>query len=341
MSKINVGLVFGGRSEEHEISIISAKSIFDALDKKKYNVFCFYIKKNGDWERVKSPDKIKKDDLKCKKNKLNKIPYDDFRNIDLFFPVLHGPFGEDGTIQGFFETIGKPYAGCGVLGSAVGMDKITTKKILRADGINIVDFVEVEKTDFKKHKTNILKTISDTLKFPVFVKPSSLGSSVGVMKSDSEYKLEDAIENALNFSNKILVEKAINGKEIECSVLGRTEDPKASLPGRVIPYNEFYDYEDKYILGKTKFEIPAKLKDEKIYEIQETAKKVFSSLSLYGMARVDFFLENETEKLYVNEVNTIPGFTKISMYPKLWEVSGIPFKELLNMIIELALEKEI
>ncbi len=338
MRKIKIGLIFGGRSEEHDISIISAKSIYKNLSKERYNVSSFYIDKEGFFHKVDSPFNIDRTQ-KFHLVKLDNLKPIDFGEIDIFFPILHGPYGEDGTIQGFFELIGKPYVGCGVLGSAIGMDKIFTKKILKFEGINVSDFIHFSKKEWQENKEKILSEIKSQLTFPVFVKPSSLGSSVGIRKVKAYKDLASAIEHAFNFSKNVLVERGISGKEIECSVLGDTDSPQASLPGRIIPYNEFYDYEDKYILGKTKFEIPVKLSEEKIKEIQELAKKTFKALSLFGMARVDFFLEDGTEKLYVNEVNTIPGFTEISMYPKLWEVSGLSFGELLDKLVELAIKR--
>jgi len=257
---------------------------------------------------------------------------------DVYFPVLHGPFGEDGTIQGLLEMAGVPYVGAGILASAAGLDKVIFKNILSALNLPVVPFLVVLENDWKKHPRQKEKEIISNLEFPVFIKPANLGSSVGISKVKNHKSLTAAIELAFNYDRKILVEKGINGREIECSVLGNDE-PKASLPGEVIPYREFYDYADKYLEGKTRFQVPAELPGDKIEEIQRLAVASFKAIDASGLARVDFFLEKETGQVYINEINTMPGFTEISMYPRLWEVSGISFPVLLDRLIDLALER--
>jgi len=313
MAKLNIGLIFGGKSGEHEVSLESAKSVYETLNKKKYRVSLIFIDKSGKWSTEK-----------------------DLEKIDVFFPVIHGTYGEDGCIQGFLELLNAAYVGSGVIGSAIGMDKDVQKRLLRDAGILTAKFISVEKIQLNKRLT---KTIIQKLKFPLFVKPANLGSSVGVSKVDADDDLHKAIEEAFRYDNKILIEEGIAGREIECSVLGN-DKPVASLPGEVLPKHEFYSYEAKYIdENGAVLKIPAKLSKNKIEEIRKLAVKVFRILECSGMARVDFFLE-KSGKVIVNEINTIPGFTKISMYPKLWEISGIPYRSLLDKLISLALENK-
>ena len=338
--KIKVGLVFGGMSPEHEISIVSAKSVYENLDKNKYDIFSYYIDKNGFWEEVESP-------LNYEKRLTEPAPFLAFKNVkpfleivDIFFPILHGPYGEDGTIQGIFESLKIPFVGAGVAGSAVSMDKVLTKKILEADGIPVVDYLIIWKSNkMLDEPEKIKESVLEGLKLPVFVKPSNSGSSIGITKVKKIDDIMEAIMKAFKYSDKILIEEGIeNAREIEISVFSDKKGIKVSVPGEVIPYNEFYDYDDKYKLGKTKFKIPAELDEKLVERIKKTAYDTFRILSLYGMSRVDFLLDKDGN-YYVNEVNSIPGFTSISMYPRLWEESGIKYNELLDLLIQSGLQR--
>lgn len=311
--KIKVAVLFGGRSAEHEVSIQSAKNVVQALDPKKYEVARIKIDKTGG----------------CR--------WDLTKKADVVFPVLHGPFGEDGTVQGLLKLMDVPFVGPGVLGSAVGMDKDVQKRLLRDAGIPTTEFITCLKHDLKLTKLDFV-SVKKRLGLPFFVKPANLGSSVGINKVKSAKDFGRALNEAFQFDNKIIMEKFVPGRELECSVLGN-ENPIASLPGEIIPRHEFYSYEAKYIdENGARLEIPAKLSKKIVKDVQKLAVKTFKTLCLEGMARVDFFLK-PGGKLIVNEVNTIPGFTAISMYPKLWEASGISYSKLIDTLIELALER--
>ena len=261
------------------------------------------------------------------------------QHLDVIFPVMHGTFGEDGTIQGLLDLAGLPFVGAGVLGSAIGMDKDVAKRLLQVAKIPVVPWITVHRHDWEKNPKQIQRAIESKFKYPLFVKPATLGSSVGMTKVHSRAELAPALNLAAEFAMKILVEKAMVAREIEVSVLGN-HDPKASIPGEIVPHREFYDYTAKYLEDGTQLLIPAKLKAAQVKTIQSLAVAAFRALELSGMARVDFFLEKRAPgKLFLNEVNTIPGFTSISMYPKLWEASGIPFRELIDRLIALALEQ--
>ena len=351
--KLRVGVIFGGRSAEHEVSLQSAKNIVEAMEKDKYEVVLIGIDKQGRWYlNDESRFLLNENDPKLIRigstdEELGLIPgerTDQLINvskqqrigaIDVIFPILHGPFGEDGTMQGLLKLSNIPFVGASILGSAVGMDKDVMKRLLRDAGIPIADFLILN-----RHSSNKIdfEEVKEKLGLPVFVKPANLGSSVGISKAENEKDFLNATQSAFQYDHKILIEEYIEGREIECSVLGN-EDPMASLPGEIIPQHDFYSYEAKYIdENGAALEIPAKLSDDLIKEIQECAVKTFKVLCCEGMARIDFFLTNDNT-IIVNEINTIPGFTKISMYPKLWEVSGIPYKELIDRLIKLALER--
>ncbi|MBI4533457.1 MAG: D-alanine--D-alanine ligase [Candidatus Melainabacteria bacterium] len=351
--KLRVAVLFGGRSAEHEVSLQSAKSIIETIDKDKYEVILIGINKQGQWFlnsasnlvlNTHDPRLIKLNGSgSCvtlvpgaKENKLVSLAaHEDSQPIDVVFPVLHGPYGEDGTIQGLLKLADIPFVGPGVLGSAVGMDKDVLKRLLRDAGIPIAKFLVLQRAQKDKVKFD---EIAQELGLPMFIKPANLGSSVGVSKVCSESKFAAAVEEAFKYDQKIIIEEFIAGREIECSVLGNA-DPIASVPGEVIPQHEFYSYEAKYIDEKgAVLEIPAKLPEHTIKEIQKLAVKTFQTLCCEGMARVDCFLKGNGQVI-VNEINTIPGFTKISMYPKLWEASGISYKELLDRLIQLALDR--
>lgn len=338
--KIRICLLFGGRSGEHEVSLLSAQSVYKALDKSKYAVTLVGINKEGKWLlgdpshyllNPKNPATIA---LNTKA--LVKTTPEEVGPVDVFFPVTHGTFGEDGCLQGLLELTNIAYVGAGVLGSAVGMDKDVMKRLLKAAGIPVTLFIAL-----KKHEaTSVALGIAvKKLRLPLFVKPVNLGSSVGVTKVHSIAELKIAAEKAFLFDTKIILEQAVTGREIECSVLGN-DKPVASIPGEVKPKHEFYDYEAKYIdENGAAMEIPAKLDKRTTKKVQELAIRVFETLECSGMGRVDFFVKRNGQVI-VNEINTLPGFTNISMYPKLWEASGISYTKLLDKLIQLALEKK-
>lgn len=339
--KINLGIIFGGRSVEHEISLLSAKNIVNAVNKKKYKVYLISIDKNGNWRLAKTIKIDKKDPLIFlvpKKNKaeiINLTTNQPIANLDVIFPALHGTDGEDGSIQGFLRLCQIPFVGSNVLGSAIGMDKEITKRLLQQVNIPVAKFIVVTKDLLNKIS---FKKIKNKLGLPFFVKPASLGSSVGVNKVKNIKQFKKAIKEAFHYDNKILIEECIDGREIECAVLGN-EKPIASLPGEIVPTHEFYSYEAKYLdENGAFFKIPAPLPKPLSQKIQKLAIKTFKVLRAEGMARIDFFLKKNGD-LLINEINTIPGFTKISMYPKLFEISGIPQKILIEKLIQLAFQR--
>jgi D-alanine-D-alanine ligase len=346
--RLRVGVLFGGRSGEHEVSLASAASVIRGLDPDKYEAVPIGITKEGHWLIGTGAQKMLSELLRTgQRVMMNADPTDAAlipldrsgggHRLDVVFPVMHGTFGEDGTIQGLLELAGLPFVGAGVLGSAIGMDKDVSKQLLRAANIPVVPWITVQRSEWERNPNEIRKSIEKRFKYPVFVKPAALGSSVGMTKVHSRAELAPALNLAAEFATKILVERAVVAREIEVSVLGN-HDPKASVPGEIVPHREFYDYAAKYLEEGTQLLIPAKLTPAQVRKIQKDAVDAFRVLELSGMARVDFFLEKKGGKLYLNEVNTIPGFTSISMYPKLWEASGIPFRELIDKLIALALE---
>jgi D-alanine-D-alanine ligase len=345
---LRVGVLFGGRSGEHEVSLASAASVIRGLDQDKYEAVPIGITKDGHWLIGEGAVKMLPEVLKggrrvmltADPTEAALIPLDrgaGAQRLDVVFPVLHGTYGEDGTIQGMLDLAGLPYVGAGVLGSAIGMDKDVSKKLFRAAGIPVVPWVTVDRADWEKDRATVRAKVEEEFSYPVFVKPATLGSSVGMTKVHSAEELGPAVDLACEFGMKIMVERAVSAREIEVSVLGNHE-PKASVPGEIIPHREFYDYTAKYLEDGTQLVIPAKLKPAQRQRIQKLAVKAFRAVELAGMARVDFFLEKTGNNLYLNEVNTIPGFTSISMYPKLWEASGISFRELIDKLIALAFE---
>jgi D-alanine-D-alanine ligase len=339
--KIEVALIFGGRSAEHEVSLVSASAIYKNLDKTRFEVRSVYITRQGLWKVVEAPST----DIEAleRGRAFSFLPWEGGapgRELaaDIYFPVLHGPYGEDGTIQGLLEMAGVPYVGAGVLGSALGMDKVTAKSVLHDRGLPVVPWLVLREVDWKSDAARFLRRVRRSLPLPLFVKPANLGSSVGVTKVGAHDELPAALATAFRYDTTILVEKGIRGRELECAVIGN-ETPEASLPGEIIPFREFYDYNDKYIDGRTTFVIPAKLPAGTRDRVRALAVAAFKALGASGLARVDFFLERGTNRLYVNEINTIPGFTEISMYPKLWAVSGLAFPRLLERLIELGFER--
>ena len=349
-AKLRVGILFGGKSAEHEVSMQSARNVAQALDKDKYETVLIGITKTGSWlapgisgrylalassKPTKAPEKTREVVMMAPSGEgiLTRDSGEIEGKIDVVFPVLHGPFGEDGTVQGLLKLAGVPFVGAGVLGSAVGMDKDVMKRLLRDAGIPIANFLVV-----RSHEKISFSDAKKKLGVPMFVKPANLGSSVGVSKVRNENEFEEALKHAFEFDTKILIEEFIDGREIECSVLGN-EKPVASLPGELIIDGDFYSYESKYIdVDAMKPQIPAKLPKATIKRIQELSVQAFQALACEGMARVDFFLTKD-DRILVNEINTIPGFTNISMYPKMWEASGLSYTKLLDTLIELAIER--
>jgi D-alanine-D-alanine ligase len=339
--KTTVALLFGGRSAEHEVSIRSAAAVYKNLDPSRYGVLSLYLDREGRWKTVSSP--------LANPEELKRGPAHPFLpwqvrgagrplRADIYFMVLHGPYGEDGTIQGLLELADVPYVGPGVLASSTGMDKAVMKVLFQAKGLLVSPWRVVRDLEWKSHRRGVLTGLRRAFAWPVFVKPANMGSSVGISKVKSNADLGPALDRAFFYDRKVVVERGIRGREIECSVLGN-EAPQASLPGEVIPHNEFYDYKDKYEDGQTRFGIPADLTASVVRKIRTQAVAAFQACEAEGLARVDFFLENGTGDIYVNEINTLPGFTEISMYPKLWAVSGLPFSRLLDRLIELGFER--
>ncbi|HKL16918.1 MAG TPA: D-alanine--D-alanine ligase family protein [Patescibacteria group bacterium] len=335
--KLKIGLIFGGRSFEHEVSLVSARSILNALDKNKYKIKLFGITKEGYWVQGKTAKKLLKGKEIKRKRRLS-LPKST-KEIDIFFPVLHGPFGEDGTIQGLLESIRKPYVGADVLGSALGMDKVAQKIIWENYKLPITKFKWFLKKDWEYKQKTYIENIEKTLGYPCFVKPANSGSSVGISKAKNKNELIKGVYGAARYDNKVIIEKAVpNARDIEVSILGN-DNPAASLPGEVIPSNEFYDYESKYIKGATKEIIPAKLPKETIAKLQKIAIKAYRAIECKGMGRADFLIPQNTDEIFLNEINTLPGFTSISMYPKLWQASGLTYSKLLDKLIKLGLKR--
>lgn len=352
-NKLKVGILFGGRSAEHEVSLVSATSVIKALDKSKYDVVPIGITKEGRWLSTVNAVQLLKDHAPMellpehvllpdpRKQSLVNIstafPQDAHR-LDVIFPVIHGTFGEDGTIQGLFELADIPYVGAGVLGSSIGMDKVIAKRLLQQANVPVTPDIAFLFTEFQKKPKPFIAAIEKKLRYPCFVKPPNQGSSVGISKAHNRKELIAAIVLAGEYDRKILVEKAaVKPREIEFSVLGNDE-PIVSAPGEIIPSNEFYDYDAKYVDGKSKAIIPAAIPKPVLKKMQQCAVTAFKALECAGMARVDFFLQ-KNGKFYLNEINTIPGFTSISMYPKLWAASGLQYPELLDRLIRLAIER--
>lgn len=355
MAKIKIAVIFGGKSTEHEVSNVSGTSVISNLDKEKYEIFPIYIDKNGEWHKyTENIEKIHIFEIGEEPKKLEKIGSinDYLKSMDVIFPVLHGLYGEDGTIQGMFELAGVPYVGCKVLASSVCMDKVYSKIIFEKAKINQTKYVVL------KHKENniyayvddelneknitldeILDKIEEKIKYPMFVKPSNSGSSVGINKAENKKELKEAIEFAKDYDFEIIVEQGINGKEVECAVLEEDGEVKASCVGQILSAEEFYSYSSKYTNVKSQTLIPADISVEKQEEIRALAVKAFKAVLGNGISRVDFFVENETNKVYINEINTMPGFTKISMYPQLWEKCGLLYSNLLNKLIQTAMKK--
>ena len=354
MNKLNIALIFGGKSGEHEVSLVSTASIYKHIDKDKYNVFTIGITKEGTWmyyegseENIKNGNWV---NLANKKVEVNLVPsgnkevgiiFEDGRveKIDVLFPVLHGPYGEDGTIQGLFEISQIPYVGCGVLASSVGMDKLICKKVFSEIGLPQVNYTDTSRWAFNMDSDKELNDIEAKLSYPIFVKPANLGSSVGISKATDREELLKGIEEALKYDSRIVLEQGIDAREIEVAVLGN-EDVKASIAGEIKPAKDFYDYEDKYINGASTYDIPAKISESQMDDIRKMAIKAFKALDGKGLSRVDFFIDKNSGEIFINEINTLPGFTNISMYPKMWEATGLEYSKLIDKLIELALDSK-
>ncbi|MGD0839927.1 MAG: D-alanine--D-alanine ligase family protein [Candidatus Acidiferrales bacterium] len=346
--RLRVGVLFGGRSGEHEVSLQSAASVIAALDPGRYEIVPIGITKDGRWLAGSSAQKLLPDVLRSGQRVLlgadpnvgALVPMDEDRSpalrVDVVFPVLHGTYGEDGTVQGLLELADLPYVGSGVIGSAVGMDKDMQKRLFLQAKLPVGAFLAVSRARWESEPRAVRREIEKQFRYPVFVKPATLGSSVGMTKAHNAAELEQAMALAGEFAQKIVIERTIRGREIELSVLGN-EQARASVPGEIVPHREFYDYEAKYLEEGTRLIIPAKLSKAQVRRFQDLAVRAFHAVEALGMARVDFFLERGTGRIYLNELNTIPGFTSISMYPKLWEASGLSYRALLDELIELAL----
>ncbi|HEY6952150.1 MAG TPA: D-alanine--D-alanine ligase family protein [Bacteroidota bacterium] len=354
-TRLRIGVIFGGRSAEHEVSLVSATSVINALDKEKYEIVPIGISPEGRW--LSSSEALR---LLKEKVSITDLPEHVFvpdphhkalmainaevsssasKPVDVIFPLIHGTYGEDGTIQGLFELADIPYVGAGVLGSALGMDKVVQKQLLRQAKIPVTPDLSFLFAHYTANPKSHIAAIERTLRYPVFVKPPNLGSSIGISKAHHRKELADAIELAGQYDRKVLVEQGVkNAREIECSVLGN-DDPEASIPGEIIPSNEFYDYDAKYVDGKSNAVIPAKLPKPVLRKIRQYAVEAFRILDCAGMARADFLVGKSTNRIFLNEINTLPGFTAISMYPKLWQASGLQYPQLLDRLIDLALER--
>jgi D-alanine-D-alanine ligase len=392
MAKLRVGILFGGRSGEHEVSLLSAASVLNAIDKTTYEVVPIGITKDGRWLTAEHAERLLKGERAADKSvrptqakhlragdpeatpgaallaqgeavivppepvhrDAGMAPFridasalrrtsDRAINVDVIFPVLHGTFGEDGTIQGLLELADIAYVGAGVLGSAAGMDKDVMKSLFRAAGLPIVRHVTVLRSQWEGERKKVQKLVESKLKYPVFVKPANLGSSVGISKAHDRKELGPAIDEAAKFDRKIVIEEGVGGKkhkarEIECSVLGN-DDPKASVAGEIVPCKEFYDYDAKYLDEGSELVIPAKITKAEMKKVQALAVAAFQAVDCSGLARVDFLMDPKSRKIYVNEINTMPGFTAISMYPKLWGATGVSYAELIGRLIRLGIER--
>ena len=348
MAKLRVGLLFGGRSGEHEVSLNSAIAIATALqstnNQQKYEVLPIYIQKNGVWQGGEPAQQVLKQNspLTCNKatpQQLWTFP-PQVSEVDVWFPILHGPNGEDGTIQGLLTLMQAPFVGSGVLGSAVGMDKIAMKMAFTQAGLPQVEYIAVDREQIWSNPCvfpKLCDDIEEKLGYPCFIKPANLGSSVGIAKARSRSELEAALDNAASYDRRIVIETGVTAREVECAVLGN-DNPKASVIGEITYNSDFYDYETKYTDGMSQLHIPAQLPDEIVTKIQEMAIQAFAAVDASGLSRVDFFYLEDTQEVFINEINTLPGFTAFSMYPQLWQATGISFPELVDQLIQLALQ---
>ena len=346
MAKLRVAVIYGGRSGEHEVSVVSASSIVKHLDPNKYEVVPIRIDKQGRWlAGTDAPRALSAADVTDPSSGTAALQVVEptaaigGEGIDVVFPVLHGPYGEDGTVQGLLELANVAYVGAGVLGSAVGMDKGVMKTLFLARGLPVGPYQVVMRHEWDRDARRITDRVARELRYPVFVKPANLGSSVGISKARSDAELVEAMTVALQYDRKIVIEAAVpRAREIECAVLGN-DDPQTSVPGEIIPSREFYDYEAKYLDDGVRLLIPAPLTQEQVEEVRRMSAEAFRALDLSGLSRVDFLMAGDTGELFINEVNTMPGFTTVSMYPKMWEASGLAYPDLLDRLIALARER--
>lgn len=353
--KIRVGIIFGGRSGEHEVSLNSAQSVMNALNRDKYDVVPIGIDKNGRWltgdvvgaltegKATSQPATLLPDPqssalMQVEQGAANTSALSEVAQLDVIFPVLHGPYGEDGTVQGLLELANIPYVGAGVVGSAVGMDKAVFKYAMEANGLPVLPWTLVLSSAWRKRQTAVIEQIESKLHYPVFTKPANLGSSVGICKCNNRQELIAGMEEATQYDRRVVIEQGVNVRELEVAVMGNDE-PMASVIGEVRPRRAFYDYVAKYVSDDSDLIIPAELDAETAVTIQELAKQAYMAIDCAGLGRVDLLLDTDTGKLYLNEINTIPGFTRISMYPKLWEATGVSYPELLDRLINLALDR--
>lgn len=359
LPKIRVGIIFGGRSGEHEVSLMSARNVMEAIDPERFEVVPVGITREGRWLLTGDPWLALQGGVAAagglpvallgastgevgRQPRLSAAAAGQAVNlsdrVDVIFPVLHGTYGEDGTIQGLLEMADLPYVGGGVLASALGMDKVMAKTVWEQNGLPVTPYLAVLRRDWERSEDSVISQVEAAFSYPVFVKPANAGSSVGVGKAKNRQGLVQAMDDAVRYDRKILIEEFVDGREVECSVLGN-DDPIASVPGEVVPGNEFYDYRAKYIDDNSDLIIPANLDAATTKKVQETAVAAFRALDCAGMARVDFFVTRQDSRVIINEINTIPGFTKISMYPKLWAASGLSYRDLISRLIDLALER--
>jgi len=361
MKKIRLGLIFGGRSAEHEVSLMSARSVLQAINKDKYDVTLIGISKAGKWIAGHDPLKAlaagdmaemseaallgepgKRELLVLDhggKSGQRAVQLSSIAELDVIFPLLHGPYGEDGTMQGLLELADLPYVGAGVLGSALAMDKGVCKEVLRANGIPVVDWLMALRAEIERDPEAVARQAEAKFAYPIFTKPANLGSSVGVVKAHNQAELMAGLKESARYDRRVLVERGLNPREIEVSVLGN-DDPLASVPGEIIPRREFYDYQAKYFDENSELVIPARIPTQTAELARAYAVRAFKAIDGAGLARVDFLLDKDSGELYLNEINTIPGFTQISMYPKLWEASGLSYSALIDRLVELALERQ-
>ncbi|MEK3732109.1 MULTISPECIES: D-alanine--D-alanine ligase [Paenibacillus] len=348
-NKLTVGLVYGGKSGEHEVSLSTAFAVMNAFDYEKYEILPFYITKQGTWKvgAVMSAPFSEQEELKLSQGEgteaalnavFSRLYGSEQPKVDIMFPLLHGTFGEDGTIQGLFEMADIPYVGTGVLASAAGMDKVVMKKLFEIAGLPQCDYDYFNRTQWNRSQHDVLQSIEDKLGYPCFVKPANLGSSVGISKAKDREQLTSAIETALKFDNKIIVEQFVDAREVEVSVLGNDE-PMASVPGEIVSSSEYYDYAAKYTDGQSQMQIPASIDPDTADRLRELAIQAFKAIEGSGITRADFFIRRSDGAIMINEVNTMPGFTPFSMYPLLWRETGVSYRELLDRMIELGLER--
>ena len=361
ITKMRIGILFGGRSGEHEVSLRSARSVLQAIDREKYSVSLIGITKNGRWIGGENPlaaledgdeaiercpdtilliDPVDNSLIQISRNRNDETIYiNKTEDLDVIFPVLHGSFGEDGAVQGLFELADIPYVGSGLVGSSVGMDKGVFKSVMCSAGLPVLPSMTVNRSEYRSDTAIMVDRIIRKLTLPVFIKPANLGSSVGITKASNIGELKSGLDEASKWDRRIVIEEGVDAREIEVSVLGN-DDPQVSIAGEVVPQRDFYDYDAKYVSDDSELLIPAPISPDQLVRIQEMAIAAYKAVDCSGMARVDFLLDKSSGKVWINELNTIPGFTNISMYPKLWQASGIEYPELIDKLIELALERK-